>query len=64
MWAMAEQLSTLQASTLALSDTFIYCALAYIPVVLLTPFIPKRLPQRPDTGKTVNNDKEPALAND
>jgi DHA2 family multidrug resistance protein len=64
MWAMAERLSTLQASTLALSDTFIYCALAYIPVVLLTPFIPKRLPQRQDAGKAVKDDKELVLAND
>lgn len=61
MWAMAERLSTLQASTLALSDTFIYCALAYIPVVVMTQFIPKRLPQRPSSNI---NDKELVPAHD
>jgi len=64
MWAMAERMSTLQASTLALSDTFIYCALAYIPVVLLTAFIPKRLPQRQEASKDLKEDKELVLAND
>ena len=47
MWLVLERLASLQASTLGLSDTFIFCAILYIPLVLMTPFIPARMPQRP-----------------
>ena len=46
MWAMVDRLSIQQASTLALSDTFMYCAYGFLLVIAMTPFIPKKLPQR------------------
>ena len=46
LWAMADRLATVQASTMGLSDTFLICMLAVIPVILLSPLLPKRLAPR------------------
>jgi DHA2 family multidrug resistance protein len=49
MWEVVDKLATAQASTMGLSDTFMICMLAVIPVILLSPFIPARLAPRPGT---------------
>ena len=49
MWALVDRLATVQASTMGISDTFLVCLVAVIPVILLSPFIPARLAPRPGT---------------
>ncbi|MGK2915697.1 MAG: DHA2 family efflux MFS transporter permease subunit [Porticoccaceae bacterium] len=47
VWTLADHLATTQASTMGLSDTFMVCMIAVIPVILLSPFIPRRMAPRP-----------------
>jgi DHA2 family multidrug resistance protein len=49
MWALVDRLASVQASTMGISDTFLVCLVAVIPVILLSPFIPARLAPRPGT---------------
>lgn len=49
MWTLVDKLAIAQASTMGLSDTFMVCLFAVIPVILLSPFIPARLAPRPGT---------------
>lgn len=50
LWAMADHLATVQASTMGISDTFLICMVAVIPVILLAPLLPARLAPRAGTG--------------
>ncbi|MGK2912941.1 MAG: hypothetical protein ACSLE5_00530, partial [Porticoccaceae bacterium] len=45
VWGIAEQLTNLQALTLGLADTFMLLAILVIPVVLLIPFLPAKMPK-------------------
>ena len=47
MWAMAEKLATVQASTLGLDDTFMVCIWVAVPVLFLALFIPAKLGPKP-----------------
>jgi DHA2 family multidrug resistance protein len=44
LWGIAEGLTNLQALTMGLSDTFMLLAILVIPVVLLVPFLPAKMP--------------------
>ena len=50
LWAMVERLTAAQASTMGLSDTFLVCMVAVIPVLLLCPLLPARLAPRPEAA--------------
>lgn len=46
MWAIAEGLTNIQSLTLTLtlSDTFTLLAIMIIPILLLVPFLPAKMP--------------------
>jgi DHA2 family multidrug resistance protein len=44
VWGIVEHLTNLQALTIGLSDTFLLLAILVIPVVLLVPFLPAKMP--------------------
>jgi len=44
VWGIVESLTNLQALTMGLSDTFLLLAILVIPVVLLVPFLPAKMP--------------------
>ena len=47
MWAIADHLATIQASTLGLNDTFMVCIIGVVPVLLMAFMIPARLGPKP-----------------
>lgn len=53
-WTMVDHLATTQASTMGLSDTFMICMVAVIPVILLSPLIPRRLAPRPGSSPAID----------
>lgn len=59
MWAITEHLATVQASTLGLSDTFMICVLAAVPVLFLAMFIPAKLGPKPENEKPEAEKAEP-----
>ncbi len=48
LWAITDQMATVQASTLGLNDTFIVFIVVAIPVLFLALFIPARLGPKPE----------------
>jgi len=48
MWAIAEGLTNIQSLTLGLSDTFILLTVMIIPILLLVPFLPAKMPSAAD----------------
>lgn len=48
MWAIAEKLTDIQSLTLGLADTFMLLAIMIIPILLLVPFLPAKMPNAID----------------
>ncbi len=48
MWAIAEKLTDIQSLTLGLADTFMLLAIMIIPILLLIPFLPAKMPSATD----------------
>ncbi len=48
MWAIAEKLTDIQSLTLGLADTFMLLAIMIIPILLLIPFLPAKMPNATD----------------
>ncbi len=55
MWAIAEKLTNIQSLTLGLSDTFSLLTIMIIPILLLIPFLPAKMPSAVDV-KAVGGD--------
>ena len=56
MWAIADHLATIQASTLGINDTFMVCILGVVPLLLLAFLIPARLGPKPADEPVDHND--------